>query len=96
MFSDEYILLATVLPIFSLYFVFINLDSLAKILWISIGNRMKYLTISLFFSIVLLFILKGIPNNASLELFALTTFAVFACSVITQLLVFYFKYLNKT
>ena len=95
MFSDEYILLATVLPIFSLYFVFINLDSLAKILWISIGNRMKYLTISLFFSIMLLVFLQAIPNNANLELFALSVISVHGCSVIILLLVFYFKYLNK-
>ena len=95
MFSDEYILLATILPIFSLYFVFINLDSLAKILWISIGNRMKYLTISLFFSIMLLVILQSIPNNANLELFALSVISMHGCSVIILLLVFYFKYLNK-
>ena len=95
MFSDEYILLATILPIFSLYFVFINLDSLAKILWISIGNRMKYLTISLFFSIMLLVILQSIPNNANLELFALSVISMHGCSVILLLLVFYFKYLNK-
>jgi len=94
-FSDEYILLATILPIFSLYFVFINLDSLAKILWTSIGNRMKYLTISLFFSIMLLVVLQSIPNNANLELFALSVISVHGCSVIILLLVFYFKYLNK-
>ena len=95
MFTDEYILLATVLPIFSLYFVFINLDSLAKILWISIGNRMKYLKISLFFSIMLLFILQSIPSNANLELFALSVVFIHGCSVIILLLVFYFKYLNE-
>jgi len=95
LFSDEYILLATILPIFSLFFVFISLDSLAKILWISIGNRRKYLMISLFFSIILLVILQAIPNNSSLEFFALSIFSMFACSVITLLLVFYFKYLNK-
>ena len=95
LFSDEYILLATILPIFSLFFVFISLDSLAKMLWISIGNRKKYLMISLFFSIMLLVILQTIPNNSSLELFAFSIFAMFACSVITLLLVFYFKYLNK-
>ena len=95
LFTDEYILLATLLPIFSLFFVFINLDSLAKILWISIGNRRGYLMISLFFSIMLLVILRAIPNNSSLELFALSIFSMFACSVITFLLVFYFKYLNK-
>ena len=95
LFTDEYILLATLLPIFSLFFVFINLDSLAKILWISIGNRRGYLMISLFFSIILLVILQAIPNNSSLELFALSIFYMVACSVITFLLVFYFKYLNK-
>lgn len=95
LFTDEYILLATLLPVFSLFFVFINLDSLAKILWISIGNRRAYLMISLFFSIMLLVILRAIPNNANLELFALSIFSMFACSVITFLLVFYFKYLNK-
>ena len=95
MFTDEYILLATLLPIFSSYFLFINLDSLAKILWVSIGNRMKYLKISLFFSIMLLFILQSIPSNANLELFALSVVFIHGCSVIILLLVFYFKYLNE-
>ena len=95
MFTDEYILLATILPIFSSYFLFINLDSLVKILWVSIGNRMKYLKISLFFSIMLLFILQSIPSNANLELFALSVVFMHGCSVIILLLVFYFKYLNE-
>tara|TARA_B000000475_G_scaffold48676_3_gene37546 strand:+ start:208 stop:1452 length:1245 start_codon:yes stop_codon:yes gene_type:complete len=95
MFTDEYILLATILPIFSSYFLFINLDSLVKILWVSIGNRMKYLKISLFFSIMLLFILQSIPSNANLELFALSVVFIHGCSVIILLLVFYFKYLNE-
>jgi len=95
LFSDEYILLAKILPIFSLYFVFISLDSLVKILWISLGNRMKYLAISLFFSILLIFVLKLIPNNANLELFALSTVLIHGCSIILLLVVFYYKYLNK-
>ena len=92
MFTDEYILLATILPIFSSYFLFINLDSLVKILWVSIGNRMKYLKISLFFSIMLLFILQSIPSNANLELFALSVVFIHGCSVIILLLVFYSLY----
>jgi|TARA_B100001741_G_C16554241_1_gene601461 O-antigen/teichoic acid export membrane protein len=95
LFRDEYILLARVIPIFSLFFVFINLDSLAKILWISIGDRTKYLIISLFFSILLLFILQEIPNNSNLELFALSIFSMFASSVIALLLIFYFQYFRK-
>jgi len=95
LFNNEYILLVKLLPIFSLFFVFINLESLSGILWISIGNKRQYLIISLLFSFTLIAILQAIPNSSSLEFFALITASLYACSVITLLFIFCYKYLKR-
>tara|TARA_A100001011_G_C13614966_1_gene557617 strand:- start:36 stop:533 length:498 start_codon:yes stop_codon:yes gene_type:complete len=96
LFKEEYILLVDLLPIFSVFFIFINLEALSGIFWISIGDRREYLIISLFFSIALIIILETITINFSLKYFALIILSFYACSIITLFVVFYFKYLKNT
>lgn len=95
LFPEGFRQLNSILPIFSFYFVFINLEALAGIFWISIGSKKIYLIINLIFSVSLLFSLILIPQSFGLVFFALSITIIFAVYNIILLSIFYFRYINK-
>ena len=94
-FNKEYLPVHKLLPIFSFYFIVINLDSLTTILWISINKRTEILKISLTFTTILMVVLYNLSENSSLEFFASMVVFTHFSSVIFLLIRFYLKYLNK-
>lgn len=94
-FTEEYGQLASILPIFSVYFVFINLEALSGICWISIGSKKGYLLINLIFSLLLLTLLSLVPQSYGLSFFALSITLIFALYNVFLLYIFYFRYIKN-
>ena len=95
-FISDYSSLSSILPIFSVYFIFINLEALSGICWISIGNKRLYLMINLIFSLLLLILLSLVPPSYGLNFFALSITLIFALYNIVLLSIFYFMYIKNS
>ncbi len=95
LFGNEYASLTQLIPIFSVYFVVINLDTLSTLFWISIGNRLEYLLYKVGTSAIMLIMLFTLPNNAPISQLAMYVVGNHGVSVIILLIVFYFRYIKK-
>jgi O-antigen/teichoic acid export membrane protein len=93
-FGDEYFLLHDLIPIFCIYFLVINLNSLVTICWISVGNRAKYLFISMLSGILLIAALLFLPKDIGLPAFAFLVVIIHGASSIFLLFKFYFSYMQ--
>jgi PST family polysaccharide transporter len=72
LFSKEYKILGSVLPVISLFFVTINLTSLLTICWFALKKSKEYLIISGMISLVLVGILYILPSTATLAEYVLS------------------------
>ncbi len=95
LFSLEYNMLNDIIPVLCIYFVIINLDSLAVILWIGIGSRRQYLYINIAVTILLVLGLYILPNTLGLVWYAIMIVGAHGLSVFIQLLTFYVRYLRN-
>ncbi len=94
LFGSKYLLLLELMPIFTIYFVIINLDSLAKIFWVSTSRRREYLIVNVGFSVILIICLYLLPNDASLSTLAKVVVGTHAVSVFILIFRFYLKYIK--
>lgn len=89
-YTTEYHSLNTIVPVIFLYFIVINLDGLARILWTSAEKRKPYLLISLTFGLSLIFILILHKDTWNLVIFT-KTIIVFHFFCVITLLIFFHK-----
>lgn len=96
LFGPEYSPLIKLLPIFSLYFVVINLDSLANMLWVSLSKQFEYLGITLASTSILCLCLYALPNHIPLHYLGLTVIGIHGLSITIQLSYIYLKFFKRS
>ncbi len=92
LFTSEYFELAHVLPVFSFYYLVINIAGLTEILWVAVGRNKIYMYINITFGLLLLILLTFISKEASLIDFALSTVAIHMLMVLVLSIVWYKKH----
>lgn len=95
LFGEEYAQLSTLLPIFSLYFIVINLDSLASMIWIGLAKQLEYVSINLTATLCLCLFLYLLPEKTPIHYLGLCVIITHGISVTCQLSLAYFKHLKK-
>lgn len=94
LFGEEYQPLVGLMPVFCLYFPVINLDGLARMLWVGGGSRLEYLIITASVSAFLICALLLFSSQFTLGGFALLVIVAHASSVVLLLVRFSSKYVR--
>ena len=92
LFAKEYFELVYLLPVFSTYYLVINIAGLVEMLWVAVGRNKIYMYINVTFGLLLLTLLNFISKQASLIDFAMSTVIVHMLMVLVLSIVWYKKF----
>ncbi|MGY0219468.1 lipopolysaccharide biosynthesis protein [Endozoicomonadaceae bacterium StTr2] len=95
LFNETYRSMTDLIPSISIYFIIVNLNSIATISWIAIGKKTHYIYINIFFSILLLTILTLTSHSLTLSGFVSTVVLIHGLNVISLIYILYKPLFNS-
>lgn len=95
LFTASYSEVASLLAVFSWYFVVLNLDGLCRVLWLGAKKQKMYLSVVLFWSLTAFLVFFTAPIAWGLLFFAKALVILHGMSVVTLLLMFYSRQMKR-